>query len=54
MQDTGLTHFEYHKAFGPQFFSKTPQLMQTLPIDHWPLIEQPRLLMDLLLRHVAR
>jgi NAD-dependent dihydropyrimidine dehydrogenase PreA subunit len=24
---------EYHKAFGQQFFSKTPQMMQTLPIE---------------------
>jgi electron transport complex protein RnfB len=24
---------EYHRTFGPQFFSKTPQMMQTLPIE---------------------
>ena len=24
---------EYHPAFGQEFFSKTPQMMQTLPIE---------------------
>jgi Fe-S-cluster-containing hydrogenase component 2 len=34
---------EYHKAFGPQFFSKTPQLMQTLPIEEEISSEQQAL-----------
>ncbi len=34
---------EYHKAFGPQFFSKTPQLMLTLPIEEEIASEQQAL-----------
>jgi electron transport complex protein RnfB len=34
---------EYHKAFGQQFFSKTPQMMQTLPIEEEISVEQEAL-----------
>jgi electron transport complex protein RnfB len=34
---------EYHKAFGQQFFSETPQLMQTLPIEEEISVEQQAL-----------
>ena len=34
---------EYHGTFGPQFFSKTPQLMQTLPIEEEISSEQQAL-----------
>ncbi len=34
---------EYHKTFGPQFFSKTPQMMQTLPIEEEISSEQQAL-----------
>jgi NAD-dependent dihydropyrimidine dehydrogenase PreA subunit len=34
---------EYHKAFGQQFFSKTPQMMQTLPIEEEISSEQQAL-----------
>jgi Fe-S-cluster-containing hydrogenase component 2 len=34
---------EYHRTFGPQFFSKTPQMMQTLPIEEEISSEQQAL-----------
>jgi Fe-S-cluster-containing hydrogenase component 2 len=34
---------EYHKAFGQQFFSKTPQMMQTLPIEEEISVHQEAL-----------
>jgi Fe-S-cluster-containing hydrogenase component 2 len=34
---------EYHKAFGRQFFSQTPQMMQTLPIEEEISVEQQAL-----------
>ena len=34
---------EYHKDFGPEFFSKTPQMMQTLPIEEEISSEQQAL-----------
>ena len=34
---------EYHKTFGQEFFSKTPQMMQTLPIEEEISVQQEAL-----------